>query len=219
VAPALLALAACSTAGAKAAAKREQPGELVAVPQTSLCVTHGSIGENGAIEEPTVRAVAPGSNGEAAAIRFTYRGAPDEDRALKSGEVRRQVGLKLRAENGCNLVYVMWRAYPKPGLEVSVKRNKGAKDNDDCGTEGYTKVKPRSSKRLAALERDVEHTLEARIKGDDLVAIVDGKTVWKGRLPKAARDLYGPVGLRTDNMKVDTELLASGDFSTAPKCE
>ena len=219
----LLALAACSDADARRSRpEHEKPGELVPVPVSSLCVTHGAVtGDDSAlaVADPTTRAFAYGSNGDAVALRFTYRGPTDTDAKLASGEVRRQVGLKLRAQNSCNLVYVMWRIYPKPGLEVQVKRNPGAKTNEDCGVDGYTKVKPKKKKSLALLEKDVEHTLAAYIDGDDLVASVDGAMVWRGRLPKSARDLFGPAGIRSDNVTFDGELLADGDFTAPPKCE
>ena len=71
-----------------------------------------------------------------------YRGDTETVRALATSGTRRQLGLKLRAENGCNVIYVMWRLDPRPKLEVSVKRNPGATDHEACGAEGYTKVRP-----------------------------------------------------------------------------
>ena len=43
-----------------------------------------------------------------AAIAFTYVGPTPVDVPLASGELRRQIGLKLRARDTCNVVYVMW---------------------------------------------------------------------------------------------------------------
>ena len=108
-----------------------------------LCVTKGALKSLGKkkvrITEPTVRAVRPGSTGDAATLRFTYRGGSPKSRALKSGQMRRQMGLKLRAADGCNLVYVMWRIEPKPGIEIQTKLNPGEHTNAECGTDGYTK--------------------------------------------------------------------------------
>src|SRR5690349_4283787 len=73
------------------------------------------------VREPKMRAVVPGSDGDAAELRFTYDGSSEGVAPLASGQVRRQIGIKLRAENGCNLVYVMWRLEPKAQLVVSVK--------------------------------------------------------------------------------------------------
>ena len=41
------------------------------------------------------------------------------------GELRRQFGLKLRAQDACNLVYVMWRIEPASKLVVSIKCRTG----------------------------------------------------------------------------------------------
>ena len=65
----------------------------------------------------------------------------------------------------------------------------------------------------------VEHVLAAYIDGDELVASVDGEMVWRGKLPKGARSLVGPAGLRSDNVRFDGQLLADGDFSTPARCD
>ncbi len=211
---ALAAGAGCTPGHADRGAKagHAPAGVLAPTKATDLCATRGELPRAGAavhISDPTVRMVAPDSHGDAAALRFTYRGASEADAALASGQLRRQLGLKLRAEDGCNVVYVMWRIHPTPGLEVSVKRNPGDHTDDECGTRGYTKVKPRRATRLPALTSGASHTLEARITGDRLVARVDDAVVWDGKLPAGARRLGGPAGLRTDNVTVDAELLTA----------
>jgi hypothetical protein len=177
--------------------------ELAAVAHETLCVTKGAIrsGEPLAVDEPTVRAFARGSSGEAASLRFQFRGNSARTRELASGQARRQLGLKLRAENGCNLVYVMWRLDPKPMLEVSVKHNPGMRRHEECGAEGYTKVKPNAV--APRLEPGATHTLAAQIIDDELVATIDGRVAWRGRLPPQARELHGPAGLRSDNVAFD----------------
>ncbi len=172
-------------------------------------------GDGVRITEPVVRAVVPGSAGDVAALRFTYRGFTDEAVALGSGQIRRQLGLKLRAADGCNLVYVMWRIDPGPGIEVSIKRNPGQHTHAECGTRGYQKLT--SARRLSAppLEPNAEHTLHAEIIGDELVAWVDDHLVWQGSLGEAAADLAGPVGLRTDNVIVDAVLLTTPGATAA----
>jgi hypothetical protein len=222
---ALLTACACSSGGGahgKVGVPKEHAptAELAAVPPADLCVTHGHIaaGDRGLAIDEAVRAVAPGTDGDAVGLRFTYRGPSSEETKLKSGEVRRQVGLKLKAEDGCNLVYVMWRLSPKPGLEVSVKRNPGDHDNDECGTSGYTKIRPSAERPISVLENDKEHVLQAEIHGDALTAWVDGKVAWEGTLTSDARDLSGPAGLRADNMQLDAELLATGHPTDAPEC-
>jgi hypothetical protein len=44
---------------------------------------------------------------------------------LASGELRRQIGLKLQAEDTCNLIYAIWHIEPDAMVAVSVKRNAG----------------------------------------------------------------------------------------------
>ena len=90
-----------------------------------LDVTDGAIGTRDAPTHLTttsgsMRAVAPRTTGDGAELRFTYHGQTEARTKLANGEERTQVGIKLRAEDGCNLVYVMWRIDPTPKLAVSV---------------------------------------------------------------------------------------------------
>ncbi len=198
------------------------PRTLDAIDPSSLCVTKGKLTEATRIDVPTFRAVAPGHAGDAAAVRVRVNGRTAHTRALASGQERRQVGLKLRAQDGCNLVYVMWRLDPKPKLDVSVKRNPGQRTAKECGADGYTKVKPiTASKRLPDLLDGSEHELRAEISGSSLVAWVDDEPVWRGTLPDGAADLTGPAGVRSDNLSFELVSLsvdqrAGGDV--AAKC-
>ena len=188
------------------------------VPADQLCVTHGAIAAKDdrlRIEEPVVRAVAPASRGDAAAIKFTYGGPSEESELLASGQLRRQLGLKLRAEDGCNLIYVMWRIEPTPGLEVSVKRNPGKHTHAECGANGYTKVKAKRNRKGPALATGDTHTLQAELRGDELLAWVDKKLVWSGRLGDAAEGMSGPAGVRTDNVIADLDLMVAPGTATA----
>lgn len=188
---------------------RIQVSELSA---TTLCVTKGKL-TGSRVLEPTFRAVAAGTRGDAIDARFVVRGKTARIRALASGQERRQVGLKLRAEDGCNLVYVMWRLDPRPMIEVSVKRNPGQRTHADCGPRGYTKVAPTFTAPLPALDDGQPHGLRAEIVGDRLVAWVDDQVVWDGDLPASARELAGPPGLRSDNLDVELIALAAAETS------
>lgn len=205
----------CSHGGGGAAvADRKPAGKLVAVPPEQFCVTKGALGaklDSGMpVDVPTMRLVAPGTNGEAAELKFWFRGDTTDKRALASGQERRQLGLKLRAANGCNLVYVMWRLDPKPKLEVSVKANPGKRTHEECGAEGYIKVKPDAkTPPTPPLRIGATHTLRAQIEGDSLTAWIDDQLAWTGTLPDEARALEGPAGVRSDNLAFDlVELLA-----------
>jgi len=191
------------------------------VAASQLCVTKGAASLGAAVTAPTMRAVALGSSGDAASLRFVFRGETAVSRELASGEARRQLGLKLRAQDGCNLVYVMWRLDPKPSLEVSLKRNPGQRTHRECGAAGYSRVKPALRAPIPALTPGGEHTLRAEIAGDALFAWIDDQLVWRGVLPAGARDLAGPAGLRSDNLSFDLVAFSAPpapSSSAPPKC-
>ncbi|MFT3698774.1 MAG: hypothetical protein QM831_36850 [Kofleriaceae bacterium] len=196
----MLALVACSEISAAPLVQREPTLEVS--PVGELCVTKGAIDRH-AITQPTVRAVGTGG-GDAAQLAFTFRGNSADARALANGSLRRQLGLKLRAQDSCNVVYVMWRLDPKPKLDVSVKHNPGKRSHAECGADGYVKV--RATHKPGALPSLVEgagHTLRAEIVDGELFAWIDGALVWQGRLPEQAAQISGPAGLRTDNLALD----------------
>jgi hypothetical protein len=214
----MLAAMACGSTSAAPAPAPAAPS-IAVEPAGELCVTRGEIASR-AITEPTVRAFAPRTTGDAAELTFTFRGDAATSRALANGQARRQVGLKLRAQDGCNVIYVMWRLDPKPKLDVSVKRNPGKRTHAECGAEGYTKVKPHRAAEVPALAAGDTHVLRAEIVGDDLTAWIDGHIAWHGRLPDEARELAGPAGLRTDNLALDrVELAAPRTKDPGPACK
>jgi hypothetical protein len=206
---ALLLLAACAQTRSEAAPRDHAPSiELAPVDTANVCVTRGELAQH-AVTVPTMRGYAIGAGGDAAQLTFTYRGETHDAAALASGAIRRQIGLKLRAANGCNVVYVMWRLDPRPALDVSVKANPGMTAHEQCGANGYTKVKPYKKPYVPAFEYGQTHTLRAEIIGDELSAWVDDKLLWQGRLPDAARSFDGPAGLRSDNVTFDLVELAA----------
>ena len=213
----LLAMTACGSPpieAAPASAEHAPSIEVRPIAHDQICVTKGEVAD-AAIREPTVRAFARGSTGDAAALTFTFSGDADRGRALANGELRRQMGLKLRAQDSCNVVYVMWRLDPKPKLEISVKANPGKRTHEECGADGYTKIKPARSHPLPPLEVGSTHTLRAEIVGDELFAWVDNALVWSGTLPAEARSISGPAGMRSDNVKLDGLALSAPHSSAA----
>jgi hypothetical protein len=181
-----------------------------------LCVTKGSLVHEQDVTVPTFRAVAPDTSGDSASLEFVFHGESEKERALGSGQIRRQIGLKLHAQNGCNLVYAMWRLDPKPKLEVSVKINPGATNHEQCNTQGYTKVKPDKTSPLPELVSGDTHTLAAEIAGDELTATIDGKVAWRGHLPESARALSGRAGLRSDNLAYTIKKFSGALGAPAP---
>src|SRR5262245_41006941 len=120
---AALAAVAVSALVSACATKTTAPGPASAtvaslhkVARQNLCVTEGEVRDAGGgqmeVDSPAMRAVVAGSEPEVAELRFLYRGPTTETSRLASGEVRRQVALKLRAEDTCNVVYVVWRFEP-----------------------------------------------------------------------------------------------------------
>jgi len=221
----LVATAACGGNQSQAAPDRG-PGTLEKVTE-ALCVTKGSAALGAEVNVPTMRAVALHTQGDAAALTFTYRGHSFDTRKLASGQERHQLGLKLRARDGCNLVYVMWRLdtepRPRAWIDVSVKLNPDAKTHAECGAGGYTKLEPTRDVELMpvpVLTTGDTHTLRAAIAGNDLRAWVDDRLVWRGTLPSEVRALEGPAGIRSDNLDFDLVAFAAprGTVTSRPAC-
>lgn len=175
-------------------------------PLHRLRVTQGRLrlveGELLEIDAPKVRAVGKSAGARAAELAFTYLGPTATTSRLASGAERRQLGLKLRARDGCNVVYAMWRIAPKQELVVSVKSNPDQTTSAACGNRGYRNVRPLVSKPLPKLEPGDSHQLRAELDGSKLRVLVDGASVWEGDLGEEALAFDGPAGLRTDNARV-----------------
>ena len=184
--------------------------ELERVTAAQLCVTEGRVetvpSGRLAVAESKFRAVAARQGGSAAELRFTYLGLTHRTSALGSGAVRVQLGLKLRAQDPCNLVYVMWRIAPESKLVVSLKENPGQHTSAECANRGYHNLKPEHAKPLPAPTASSSHVLSAEIRGDELKVQVDRVTVWEGRLRGEALTLNGPAGVRSDNAHFEFDL-------------
>lgn len=180
----------------------QESKHLVPIHRDQMCVTKGAIEESGEkldVTVPEMRAVVDYPTRSVAEARFTYLGPTPKDKPLGSGEIRRQFGLKLRAANGCNLVYAMWRIKPKQELVISEKLNPGQTTSAECGTHGYRNMTPTRSLKLPQLKEGESHTMWAKIDGSAMKVFIDGKLRWEGTLDKEALALEGPSGVRTDN--------------------
>lgn len=187
-------------------------GKLSPVSRANLCVTEGAISElSGArlsVSVPKMRAYLNAPTPPVVEAKFTYLGSTDNEARLGSGEMRRQFGLKLRAQDACNLVYAMWRIEPESKLVVSVKNNPGQHSSAQCGNRGYHNIKPRRSTPVPILRSGDTHTLRAEMIGTDLRVIADNELVWEGSLGPEALVFDGPVGVRSDNARLQLELRA-----------
>src|ERR1700680_3566988 len=111
-------------------------------------------------------------------VNFTYLGPTNEVSHLGNGEVRHQFGVKLKAQDICNLVYVMWN-FDTQRIAVSVKLNPGQRTHEDCLDRGYiNNIKPRVSAPPPTMRTDQPHSLSANLQGQELTVKADGKIVW-----------------------------------------
>lgn len=202
------------------------PASLIAIPRAQLCVTEGAIeelpGDRLSVATPKMRAYLNASTPQIVEAHFTYLGSTGNEARLGSGELRRQFGLKLRAEDACNLVYAMWRIEPQSKLIVSVKTNPGQHTSAECGNRGYRNIKATRSKPVPVLREGDTHDLRAEMNGDALKVFADNALVWEGSVGSDALAFDGPVGMRSDNARLQLELRAprptNAQGSHGPAC-
>ncbi len=143
-------------------------------------------------------------------VNFSYLGPTAEVSHLGSGEVRSQFGIKLRAQDTCNIVYIMWHFAPDQKIAVSVKRNPGQRTHEECLDRGYiNNMKPRVSAPAPPVRPDEPHSLSASMQGSNLSVMADERVVWQGDLGPVAMEFNGPVGLRSDNARVIFDFAAN----------
>lgn len=202
------------------ASAQSRPGEWLTINAGDFCVTEGRLekgpGDRVSVDAPKMRAYVTKATAPSAEIHFRYAGPTKEESKLGSGQVRTQFGLKLRAQDPCNLVYVMWRITPESKLAVSVKRNPSEHTSAQCGNRGYTNIKPSKASPVPRLEAGQSHTLRAEMKDQELRVFVDNKEVWNGTIGSDAVHLEGPVGIRSDNAQIEFSYLARRPAGNTP---
>jgi hypothetical protein len=176
------------------------------VKKTNLEVTEGTIAPAGKVTLRTrsaaMRAVVRdgGRHATAAQLRFKLLGDSETVKPLGSGLVRQQIGLKLRAANPCNLLYVMWHAAPESEIEVQVKSNPGQTTSAQCGNRGYSEVAtipmPAPDRRLHVLEARTRRAANGSLA---LAVYTDGRLRRHLTLPAGVAAGEGPIGVRSDN--------------------
>jgi hypothetical protein len=189
---------------------------LLRIGRNDLCVTNGTVSTlpNGllAIDTPSSRAVMDATllntAEQVAEIRFRYVGATPTSKSLASGELRRQIGLKLRAQDTCNLIYAMWHIEPDAAIAVSIKRNPGRHTHEQCGAGGYSNIKPQRHFNSPPIRPGETHILRAELHGSNLTVTADGKMAWQGALGNEPPMPDGPIGFRTDNARFEFEYYA-----------
>lgn len=192
----------------------------VSLPPAKLCVTEGSIekapGDRLSVNVPKMRAFVTVATTQDVEAHFTYWGGTPGEAPLGSGEMRRQFGLKLRAQDACNLVYAMWRIEPESKLVISVKSNPGQHTSAECGNRGYKNIKARRSSPVPPLRPGAAHTLRAEMNGDEMRVYADNALVWEGSVGSQGGNLSGPVGVRSDNARLEIELRAGQSSGAQP---
>ncbi len=194
------------------------------IDRDALCVTNGAVsmlpGGRLAVATPSSRAVlaatAGGAADQAAEIRFRYLGPSQTSKPLASGELRRQIGLKLRAQDTCNLIYAMWHIEPDAAVAVSVKHNAGMNTHAQCGAGGYVNFKAQDRVELPPIRPGETHALRAALHGHDLTVTADGKLAWQGALASELPPLDGPPGFRTDNARFELEYYTDSVAQSLP---
>lgn len=205
-----VALFACAAAGDDEPFAASADPELTAVSASELRIATGSVNEaQRALEAPggTLQATVTGGSSRKAEVAFDVLDAPAGAPA-SDDETRRQIGLTLRAKDACNVIYVMWRITPTPGIFVSVKHDPGKAHEAECLPTGCLGVRPRMTRELPGVAAGQPHTLRTELEGDVLRVLADGETVWEGSLPAEAQTFDGPVGVRSDNTAYTFELRA-----------
>jgi hypothetical protein len=186
--------------------------ELMSVSRQRLCVTEGAIeelpGNRLSVSVPQMRAYLDLETPQRIEARFTYLGSTGNEKRLGSAALRRQFGLKLRAQDACNMVYAMWRFEPESKLVVSVKANPGQHSSAECGNRGYQNIKPDHSKPVPMLRSGDAHILGAEMNGAELKVLVDHSLVWEGSVGPDVLRFDGPVGIRSDNARLTISLWA-----------
>lgn len=95
-------------------------------PRAELCATEGAVERTPeqrlSVNVQKMRAYVNATTSQTVEADFAYLGPTGHEAPLGSGVLRRQFGLKLRAQDACNLVYAMWRIEPAAKLVVSGKK-------------------------------------------------------------------------------------------------
>ena len=194
-------------------------GEPLDTRRSDLRVSLGTISQTKSgyltVVGPKERAVRTSGKHSQALLRFRYRGPSEKTAPLDSGAVIQQIGLKMRAMNTCNLLYIMWRIKPTEEIYIAIKRNPGKTKYEDCRANGYIELgrvplKPlgitAATQKTHRLGASVTETA-GRYAGE---VTIDGRQIWSGGIDaKLISDISGPVGFRSDNGSFIFKLLVN----------
>jgi len=150
-----------------------------------------------------MRAVERSGTYSSAKLRVRYKAPSKKTSYLGSGGYKRQIGLKLRASSGCNLLYLMWQIEPTEKFVVLSKINPGMTRHAQCGNENYTNIATLSVPTALTLSthktRKLQGDLSFTRDGIKLHIFVDDKFFKTVPIPRSLLPPAGPVGVRSDN--------------------
>lgn len=182
--------------------------EFTPVLRSGFVVTSGALADGAdgelAVSQPVTRAVVRDGLPQAARLEFVLHGRSD------GVGVYERFGLKLRAKNSCNVLYIMWQFAPVEAVIVKLKSNPGLVTHEECGTAGYlTLARWNQSESTFPTARDgAVHVLQATLaevegRGYTLSVQADTFTSPDVGLDFAElQDINGPCGFRADNVNV-----------------
>lgn len=209
-------LAACLAMSIGGAAAEPRP-----TSKSSICVTTGEMSAEPdgryLVESGASRAVVRDGDDDYVGIVFEYLGPSEDASAREAGNAHRQLGLKLQAQDSCNVVYVMWPVDGARELVVVSKVNRGQSAHAQCGVKGYEALTPLMSRPVEPIVVGQARRLEARIDKRILTVHVDGKLVWRGDAGRRTANLFGYPGVRTDNVRVRFSWLVEPDDEPAAR--
>lgn len=99
----------------------------------------------------------------------------------------------------------------------------GMHESSQCGNKGYTNLKPSFHSPAPEVRNGSKHTLYAELNRQKMTVAADGKVVWEGTIGPDALAFDGPVGIRSDNVRLELELFAEPSSArravTIPACK
>lgn len=147
----------------------------------------------------------PAAHPERARMKFVIKERMASPMKLGSGAVRHQLGLMLRQENQCNLLYVMIRLDAEPSIVVQEKYNDGEASHAECLNNGYRTIKGTAVGKVGAVVAGEIHELGAEVEGGETKVYFDGRLVWRGGGPGMIK-AGSNIGVRSDNLSFEFEL-------------
>ena len=121
-------------------------------------------------------------------------------------------------------MYAMWRFSPKNEVVVSVKSNPGMHESSECGKQGLYEYQGEFSFGGAGSDKGEQARALCRNGwAIRMTVIADGRVVWEGNVGAGAMAFDGPVGIRSDNVRIELELFADeaggGRAVARPACK